>query len=88
MEPEDPEGLYFRDYERALANWDPAVIVDVGTKFDRALYKPDHGPDFHTAMCTDMFDAEPRKVNEIFSIFGQVIEETRCWRLLGIRGSQ
>lgn len=69
------KGGYFRDYKRALSDKDPAVSVDVGIKFDGALYKPNHGPDFHAAMCTDMFDVEPRNLDEILPGFEQVFED-------------
>lgn len=71
----EKKGGYFRDYKRALSDRDPAVSVDVGIKFDGALYKPDHGPDFHAAMCTDMFDVEPRNLDEILPDFEQAFEE-------------
>ncbi|KAG6360024.1 hypothetical protein INS49_011080 [Diaporthe citri] len=69
------KGGYVRDYKRALSDKNPAVSVDVGIKFDGALYKPDHGPDFHAAMCTYMFDVESRNLDEILPGFEQVFEE-------------
>ncbi|KAK2607166.1 hypothetical protein N8I77_005868 [Diaporthe amygdali] len=68
-------GGYFRNYKRALSDMDPTVSVDVAIKFDGAAYKPDHGPEFHAAMCTDMFDVEPRSLDEILPGFEQTFEE-------------
>lgn len=67
-------GGYCRHYKRALSDKDPAVSMDVAIKFDAALYKPDHGPDFHPAMCTDMLDVEARTLDEILPGFEQVFD--------------
>lgn len=68
-------GGYFRNYKRALSDMDPTVSVDVAIKFDGAAYKPDHGPEFHAAMCTDMFDVEPKSLDEILPGFEKTFEE-------------
>jgi len=62
------KGAYFRHYKRAPTDEDPAVSVNVGIKFDGAEYMPNHGPDFHWAQCTDMYDVEAQDMNEL--VFG------------------
>lgn len=71
----DTRGGIFREYKRAPADKDPSVSVDVGIKWDTAEYLPDHSAEFHGGSCTDMFDVEPRDMNELVPGFEKLFEE-------------
>ncbi|KAH9427831.1 hypothetical protein MCOR02_011330 [Pyricularia oryzae] len=77
------KGGYFRHYKRAPSDEDPSVNVHVGIKFDSATYKPNHLPDFHPAMCTDLYDVKARDFNELVPMWEKTMDEIRgYWQLV------
>lgn len=69
----DLKGGYFRHYKRAPSDQDAATNVNVGITFDPGAYYVDR--EVKPAMCTDMFDVEPRDLNEILPGFEQTFRE-------------
>ncbi|CAN8103378.1 unnamed protein product [Discula destructiva] len=68
----DVKGGYFRDYKRAPSDQDAATNVNVAITFDPGAYV---GEGVRPAMCTDMFDVQPRDLNEIVPGFEQTFRE-------------
>ncbi|KAK1770149.1 hypothetical protein QBC33DRAFT_512803 [Phialemonium atrogriseum] len=61
--------------------------VNAGVKFDGATYMPNHTADFRWAQCADMFDVEPRDLEEIVPQWEAIFEEIGgYWQLDGVGG--
>ena len=78
----DKQGGYYRNYKLAPSDEDPMQSVNVAIKFDAVEYMPNKPGGTHVAMCTDLFDVEPKNIDEILPGFERIFDELGgYWKL-------
>ena len=72
-----------------LGEGEPGRTVNAGVKFDGVTYMPNHTADLRWAQCADMFDVEPRDLEEIVPQWEAIFEEIGgYWQLDGLEEEQ